>query len=69
MYTVSIALNTSAQITTIPTTESTIRVTALIRPFRTYVCSVVAETVAHGPATENVTVQTPEDSKYPTHAY
>ena len=69
MYTVTVALNNSAQITAIPTTENTIRVTALIGPFRTYVCSVVAETVAGGPATENVTVQTAEDSKYPTHAY
>ena len=68
MYTVSVALNNSAQITTIPTTANTIRVTALIRPFRTYICSVVAATVAVGPPTQNVTVQTPEDSKYPTHA-
>ena len=68
MYTVSVVLNNSAQITTIPTTANTIRVTALIRPFRTYICSVVAATVAVGPPTQNVTVQTPEDSKYPTHA-
>ena len=68
MYTVSVALNNSTQITTIPTTANTIRVTALIRPFRTYICSVVAETVAVGPPTQNVTIQTPEDSKYLTHA-
>ena len=68
MYTVTVALNNSVQLTNISTTANTIRVTALIRPFRTYICSVVAETVAVGPPTENVTVQTPEDSKYPTHA-
>ena len=69
MYTISVTLNNSVQVTNIPTTTSTIRVTALIRPFRTYICSVVAATVAVGPPTENATVQTPEDSKHPTHAY
>ena len=63
MYTVTVALNNSVQVINISTTANTIRVTALIRPFRTYICSVVAETVAVGPPTENVTVQTPEDSK------
>ena len=62
MYTVTVALN-NVQLTNISTTANTIRVTALIRPFRTYMCSVVAETVAVGPATENIAVQTPEDSE------
>ena len=63
MYTVMIELNNSTQITNILPTTNTIRVTALIRPFRTYICSVVAVTVASGPATENIAVQTPEDSE------
>ena len=63
MYIVMIELNNSTQITNILPTTNTIRVTALIRPFRTYICSVVAETVAVGPATENIAVQTPEDSE------
>ena len=63
MYTVTVALN-NVQLTNISTTANTIRVTALIRPFRTYMCSVVAETVAVGPATENIAVQTPEDSEW-----
>ena len=62
MYTVTVALNNSVQLTNVSTTANSARITALIRPFRTYICSVVAETVAHGPATENVIV-TPEDSK------
>ena len=66
MYTVTVALNNSVQLTNISITansvRNTIRVTAVIRPFRTYKCSVVAETVAVGPATDNVIV-TPEDSK------
>ena len=62
MYTVTIANNT-VQLANISTTANTIRVIALIRPFRTYMCSVVAETVAVGPATDYIAVQTPEDSK------
>ena len=63
MYTVSIALNNSVQLTNISTTANSARITALIRPFRAYKCSVEAETVAVGPATENV-ILTPEDSKF-----
>ena len=63
MYTVTVELNNSTQITNFPLTTNTYRVTALIRPFRTYICSVVAKTVAVGPATENIAVQTPEDSE------
>ena len=62
MYTVTVALNNSVQLTNISTTANSVMITAVIRPFRTYKCSVVAETVAVGPATENVIV-TPEDSK------
>ena len=62
MYTVTIANNT-VQLANIPTTANGVRIAAQIRPFRTYICSVVAETVAVGPATENIGVQTPEDSE------
>jgi len=68
LYIVTIALNNSAQVlTNVSTTAHTVRVTAQIKPFRVYLCSVAAETIAVGPATEDVAVLTPEDSKcFPT---
>ena len=63
MYTVTISNNT-VQLANISTTANGVRITAQIRPFRTYICSVVAKTVAVGPATENIAVQTPEDSEF-----
>ena len=62
MYTVTISNNT-VQLANISTTANGVRIAAQIRPFRTYICSVVAKTVAVGPATENIAVQTPEDSE------
>ena len=62
-YIVTITLNNSAQITNFTTTANSYRVMAPIKPFRTYLCSVVAETIGTGPATEDAAVQTPEDSK------
>jgi len=59
LYTVTIILNNSAQVLT--STASTVRVTAQIKPFRNYLCSVAAETIGVGPATEDVAIQTPED--------
>ena len=63
-YIVTIALNNTTQVNNFSTTANTLRVTALIKPFRTYLCSVVAVTIALGPATEDVAVRTSEDSEY-----
>ena len=63
-YIVTIALNNTTQVNNFSTTTNTLRVTAPIKPFRTYLCSVVAATIALGPATEDVAVQTSEDSEY-----
>ena len=63
-YIVTIALNNTTQVNNFSTTANFLIVTAPIKPFRTYLCSVVAATIALGPATEDVAVRTPEDSEY-----
>ena len=62
-----VTINNGTQLTNYSTTDNSYRVTAQIKPFRSYNCSVAAETIGIGPATEVVAVQTPEDSKcFPT---
>ena len=62
-----VTINNGTQLTNYSTTANSYRVTAQIKPFRSYNCSVAAETIGVGPATEDAAVQTPEDSKcFPT---
>jgi len=46
-------------------TTTSISVT-LLRPYTTYNCTVAAETVATGPSTTAITVQTPQAGKFVT---